>query len=187
MNERRDIESTIIASLLKKPELVEKIRVKPYMFSYGDFRVFMKYIFENGKVDHNEIFLETTKNRNFLDFDTIQKLYNSDFIGYGVFERYQQYLLELFQISEANEVINEFKLSPSIKTFETMLTELNGVSMISTSDETSTKQIVDEFVLELYSDEPKKIIKTGFPLMDYKIGGLEPTQLIVIAARPSSR
>lgn len=185
MNERRDIESTIIASLLKKPELVEKIRVKPYMFSYGDFRVFMKYIFENGKVDHNEIFLETTKNRNFLDFDTIQKLYNSDFIGYGVFERYQQYLLELFQISEANEVINEFKLSPSIKTFETMLTELNEVSMISTSDETSTKQIVDEFVLELYSDEPKKIIKTGFPLMDYKIGGLEPTQLIVIAARPS--
>lgn len=126
------------------------------MFSYGDFRVFMKYIFENGKVDHNEIFLETTKNRNFLDFDTIQKLYNSDFIGYGVFERYQQYLLELFQISEANEVINEFKLSPSIKTFETMLTELNEVSMISTSDETSTKQIVDEFVLELYSDEPKK-------------------------------
>ena len=37
-----------------------------------------------------------------------------------------------------------------------MLTELNEVSMISTSDETSTKQIVDEFVLELYSDEPKK-------------------------------
>lgn len=185
MNERRDIESTIIASLLKKPELVEKLRVKPYMFSYEDFRVFMIYIFENGKVDHNEIFLETIKNRNFLDFDTIQKLYNSDFIGYGVFERYQQYLLELFQISEANEVINEFKLSPSIKTFETMLTELNEVSMISTSDETSTKQIVDEFVLELYSDESKKVIKTGFPLMDYKIGGLEPTQLIVIAARPS--
>ena len=38
MNERRDIESTIIASLLKKPELVENY-VKPYMFSYEDFRV----------------------------------------------------------------------------------------------------------------------------------------------------
>ena len=44
-----------------------------------------------------------------------KKLYNSDFIGYGVFERYQQYLLELFQISEASRVINEFKLLPSIK------------------------------------------------------------------------
>lgn len=72
-----------------------------------------------------------------------------------------------------------------MQSFEVMLTDLNQVSLISATDETSTKQIVDEFVEELYSDEPKKVIKTGFPLMDYKIGGLEPTQLIVIAARPS--
>ena len=31
MNERRDIESTIIASLLKKPELVEKLRKTIYV------------------------------------------------------------------------------------------------------------------------------------------------------------
>lgn len=185
MNERRDIESTIISSLLKKPELIEKLRVRPYMFYYDDFRVFMEYVFEVGKVDHQEIFLETSKNKNFLNFDTIQKLYNSDFIGYGIFERYQQNLLEAYQISQANEVINEFNQSPNMQSFEVMLTDLNQVSLISATDETSTKQIVDEFVEELYSDEPKKIIKTGFPLMDYKIGGLEPTQLIVIAARPS--
>lgn len=185
MNERRDIESTIISSLLKKPELIEKLRVRPYMFYYDDFRVFMEYVFEVGKVDHQEIFLETSKNKNFLNFDTIQKLYNSDFIGYGIFERYQQNLLEAYQISQANEVINEFNQSPNLQSFEAMLTDLNQVSLISATDETSTKQIVDEFVEELYSDEPKKVIKTGFPLMDYKIGGLEPTQLIVIAARPS--
>ncbi|WP_053027826.1 DnaB helicase C-terminal domain-containing protein [Staphylococcus haemolyticus] len=185
MNERRDVESTIISSLLKKPELIEKLRVRPYMFYYDDFRVFMEYVFEVGKVDHQEIFLETSKNKNFLNFDTIQKLYNSDFIGYGIFERYQQNLLEAYQISQANEVINEFNQSPNMQSFEVMLTDLNQVSLISATDETSTKQIVDEFVEELYSDEPKKVIKTGFPLMDYKIGGLEPTQLIVIAARPS--
>lgn len=185
MNERRDIESTIISSLLKKPELIEKLRVRPYMFCYDDFRVFMEYVFEVGKVDHQEIFLETSKNKNFLNFDTIQKLYNSDFIGYGIFERYQQNLLEAYQISQANEVINEFNQSPNMQSFEVMLTDLNQVSLISATDETSTKQIVDEFVEELYSDEPKKVIKTGFPLMDYKIGGLEPTQLVVIAARPS--
>ncbi|MCE4992994.1 DnaB helicase C-terminal domain-containing protein [Staphylococcus haemolyticus] len=185
MNERRNIESTIIASLLKKPELIEKLRVRPYMFYYDDFRVFMEYVFEVGKVDHQEIFLETSKNKNFLDFDTIQKLYNSDFIGYGIFERYQQNLLEAYQVFQANEVINEFNQSQSIKSFETMLTDLNEVSMISATGETSTKKIVDEFVEELYSDEPKKVIKTGYPLMDYKIGGLEPTQLVVIAARPS--
>ena len=94
-------------------------------------------------------------------------------------------LLEIYQISQANEVINEFNQSPNMQSFEAMVTDLNQVSLISATDETSTKQIVDEFVEELYSDEPKKVIKTGFPLMDYKIGGLEPTQLIVIAARPS--
>ena len=93
-------------------------------------------------------------------------------------------LLEIYQISQANEVINEFNQSPNMQSFEAMVTDLNQVSLISATDETSTKQIVDEFVEELYSDEPKKVIKTGFPLMDYKIGGLEPTQLIVIA-RPS--
>lgn len=93
--------------------------------------------------------------------------------------------MEAYQISQANEVINEFNQSPNMQSFEVMLTDLNQVSLISATDETSTKQIVDEFVEELYSDEPKKVIKTGFPLMDYKIGGLEPTQLVVIAARPS--
>ena len=89
--------------------------------------------------------------------------------------------IEIYQISQANEVINEFNQSPNMQSFEAMVTDLNQVSLISATDETSTKQIVDEFVEELYSDEPKKVIKTGFPLMDYKIGGLEPTQLIVIA------
>lgn len=185
MNERRSIESTIISSLLKKPELIENLRVRPYMFYYDDFRVFMEYVFEVGKVDHQDIYLETTKNKAFLNFDTIQKLYNTDFIGYGIFERYQQNLLEAYQLSQANDVINEFNQSPSMRSFEEMLNELNEVSMISADDETNTKQIVDEFITELYSDEPKQVIKTGFPLMDYKIGGLEPTQLVVIAARPS--
>ena len=84
--------------------------------------------------------------------------------------------MEAYQISQANEVINEFNQSPNMQSFEVMLTDLNQVSLISATDETSTKQIVDEFVEELYSDEPKKVIKTGFPLMDYKIGGLEPTR-----------
>lgn len=111
---------------------------------------------------HQEIFLETSKNKNFLDFDTIQKLYNSDFIGYGIFERYQQNLLEAYQISQANEVINEFNQSPNMQSFEVMLTDLNQVSLISATDETSTKQIVDEFVEELYSDEPKRSLRRVF-------------------------
>ncbi|PTL01752.1 MULTISPECIES: DnaB helicase C-terminal domain-containing protein [Staphylococcus] len=185
MNERREIEQTIIASLLKKPDLVEKLRIKPEMFYNEDLKTFIDYVFEVGKVDHQDIYLKTTEDKGFLNFETIERLYNSEFIGYGIFERYQQRLLELYQISQAYEVINEFNQQPTIQNFESMLNGLNGVSMISANDESNTKAIIDDFVEELYSDEPKAQIKTGFPLMDYKIGGLEPSQLVVIAARPS--
>ncbi|WP_265331421.1 hypothetical protein [Staphylococcus sp. FDAARGOS_39] len=65
MNERHEIESTIVASLLQKPELVEKLRVKPEMFIIM-YEVIYKYVFDVGKVDHNEIYLKTTKDNRFL-------------------------------------------------------------------------------------------------------------------------
>lgn len=185
MNERYEIESTIIASLLKKPELLEKLRVKSGMFKNEKLRGFIDYVLEIGKVDHNEIYLKTTKDKEFLDFQTIQYLYNSDFIGYGLFERYQQDLLNLYQIDKTQEVLSEFNTNPNIYNFEEMLNKLQKVSLISATDESGTKQIVDNFIEELYSEEPKQQIRTGYKLMDYKIGGLEPTQLVVIAARPS--
>ena len=185
MNERHEIESTIVASLLQKPDLIEKLRVKPEMFSHDGMKSFMEYVFEVGKVDHNEIYLKTTKDKTFLNMDTISNLYNSKFIGYGFFERYQQDLLNLYQIDCTHNVLQEFNSEPSIHNFDEMLNKLQKVSLISANEESGTKKIVDHFVEELYSEEPKQQINTGYKLMDYKIGGLEPTQLVVIAARPS--
>ena len=185
MNERHEIESTIVASLLQKPDIIEKLRVRPEMFSHDGMNSFMEYVFEVGKVDHNEIYLKTTKDKSFLDMDTISNLYNSKFIGYGFFERYQQDLLNLYQIERTQNVLQEFNSDPNIQNFDEMLNKLQKVSLISASEESGTKKIVDHFVEELYSEEPKQKINTGYKLVDYKIGGLEPTQLIVIAARPS--
>lgn len=185
MNERHEIESTIVASLLQKPDIIEKLRVRPEMFSHDGMKSFMEYVFEVGKVDHNEIYLKTTKDKSFLDMDTISNLYNSKFIGYGFFERYQQDLLNLYQIERTQNVLQEFNSDPNIQNFDEMLNKLQKVSLISASEESGTKKIVDHFVEELYSEEPKQKINTGYKLVDYKIGGLEPTQLIVIAARPS--
>lgn len=185
MNERHEIESTIVASLLQKSDIIEKLRVRPEMFSHDGMKSFMEYVFEVGKVDHNEIYLKTTKDKSFLDMDTISNLYNSKFIGYGFFERYQQDLLNLYQIERTQNVLQEFNSDPNIQNFDEMLNKLQKVSLISASEESGTKKIVDHFVEELYSEEPKQKINTGYKLVDYKIGGLEPTQLIVIAARPS--
>ena len=42
INEQYEIESTVIASLLKKPDLLEKLRVKPFMFQDEQFKGFME-------------------------------------------------------------------------------------------------------------------------------------------------
>ncbi|UXV46412.1 DnaB helicase C-terminal domain-containing protein [Staphylococcus aureus] len=180
-----EIESTIIATLLKQPDVLEKIRVKDFMFTNEKFKTFFNYVMDAGKIDHQEIYLKATKDKEFLDVDTITKLYNSDFIGYGFFERYQQELLESYQINKANELVAEFKQQPTNQSFNNLIDELKDLKTITNKKEDGTKKFVEEFVEELYSDSPKKQIKTGYKLMDYKIGGLEPSQLIVIAARPS--
>lgn len=185
INEQYEIESTVIASLLKKPELLEKLRVKPYMFQDEQFKGFLEYILNQGKVDLNEIYLKSIKDKTFLNNDVIGKLYKTEFIGYGFFERYQQDLLQNYQIIQANKLADEFKQTSTPETFNHMVDELKELTNITTKKEDGTKRYAEQLVEDLYSDEPVQRVKTKYQLMDYKIGGFEPSQLIVIAARPS--
>ncbi|WP_426457181.1 DnaB helicase C-terminal domain-containing protein [Staphylococcus cohnii] len=185
MNEQYEIESTVIASLLKKPDLLEKLRVKPYMFQDEQFKGFVEYILNQGKVDLNEIYLKSIKDKTFLNNDVIGKLYKTEFIGYGFFERYQQDLLQNYQIIQANKLADEFKQTSTPETFNHMVDELKELTNITTKKEDGTKRYAEQLVEDLYSDEPVQRVKTKYQLMDYKIGGFEPSQLIVIAARPS--
>lgn len=185
INEQYEIESTVIASLLKKPELLEKLRVKPYMFQDEQFKGFLEYILNQGKVDLNEIYLKSIKDKTFLNNDVIGKLYKTEFIGYGFFERYQQDLLQNYQITQANKLADEFKQTSTPETFNHMVDELKELTNITTKKEDGTKRYAEQLVEDLYSDEPVQRVKTKYQLMDYKIGGFEPSQLIVIAARPS--
>lgn len=185
INEQYEIESTVIASLLKKPDLLEKLRVKPYMFQDEQFKGFVEYILNQGKVDLNEIYLKSIKDKAFLSNDVIGKLYKAKFIGYGFFERYQQDLLQNYQIIQANKLADEFKQTSTPETFNHMVDELKELTNITTKKEDGTKRYAEQLVEDLYSDEPVQRVKTKYQLMDYKIGGFEPSQLIVIAARPS--
>ena len=185
LNEQYEIESTVIASLLKKPDLLENLRVKPYMFQNEYFKGFLEYILDQGKVDLNEIYLKSAKDKTFLSNDVIGKLYQSRFIGYGFFERYQQDMLQNYQIIKAQQITNNFKDNATNENLNAMLDELKDLTMITTKKENGTQKFVNDYVELLYSDEPSRTIKTKFPLMDHKIGGFEPSQLVVIAARPS--
>lgn len=185
INEQYEIESTVIASLLKKPDLLEKLRVKPFMFQDEQFKGFMEYILNQGKVDLNEIYLKSIKDKEFLSNEVIAKLYKTDFIGYGFFERYQQDLLQNYQIIKANELADDFKQSATPETFNEMVEQLKDLTSIATKKEDGTQRYAKQLVEDLYSDEPVERVKTKYQLMDYKIGGFEPSQLVVIASRPS--
>ncbi|WP_459213936.1 DnaB helicase C-terminal domain-containing protein [Staphylococcus saprophyticus] len=185
MNEQYEIESTVIASLLKKPDLLEKLRVKPFMFQDEQFKGFMEYILNQGKVDLNEIYLKSIKDKEFLSNEVIAKLYKTDFIGYGFFERYQQDLLQNYQIIQAQKLADEFRQSSTPETFNHMVDELKDLTSITTKKEDGTQRYAEQLVEDLYSDAPVQRVKTKYKLMDYKIGGFEPSQLVVIAARPS--
>ncbi|MDW4150052.1 DnaB helicase C-terminal domain-containing protein [Staphylococcus saprophyticus] len=185
INEQYEIESTVIASLLQKPDLLEKLRIKPFMFQDEHFKGFMEYVLDQGKVDLNEIYLKSIKDKEFLNNDVIGQLYKTDFIGYGFFERYQQDLLQNYQIIQAQKLADEFRQSSTPETFNHMVDELKDLTSITTKKEDGTQRYAEQLVEDLYSDEPVERVKTKYQLMDHKIGGFEPSQLIVIAARPS--
>lgn len=182
LNNQYDVESTVVASLLQKSDLLSKLRVKPYMFQHQGFRNFMEYIMETGKIDLHDIYQKCINDKDFLDKEVIGELYNSDFIGYGFFERYQQDLLQNYQIIKTQESIKDFQTDAN---FKNLFERIKDLSEITNHTENGTKQFAYEFVDDLYSDKPVQTVKTKYRLMDYKIGGLEPSQLVVIAARPS--
>ena len=185
INGQYEIESAVIASLLKKPELLEKLRVKPYMFQDTQFKEFVEYVLNQGKIDLNEIYLESIKNKQFLNNDVIAKLYKTDFIGFGFFERYQQDLLQNYQVIQANKLADEFKQSATPEAFNYMVDELKELTSITAKKEDGTQRYAEQLVEDLYSDAPVQRVRTKYKLMDHKIGGFEPSQLVVIAARPS--
>lgn len=185
INGQYEIESAVIASLLKKPELLEKLRVKPYMFQDTQFKEFLEYVLDQGKIDLNEIYLESIKNKQFLNNDVIAKLYKTDFVGFGFFERYQQDLLQNYQVIQANKLADEFKQSATPEAFNYMVDELKELTSVTAKKEDGTQRYAEQLVEDLYSDAPAQRVRTKYKLMDHKIGGFEPSQLVVIAARPS--
>lgn len=177
------IESSIIAALLKKSGLLQKLRVKPEMFTNSSYAYFITYVMENG-IDLTDIYRKAIKDSGFISNEKIAELYNTDFIGTGMFESYQQDLIRIYQRRESERLTAMYQQDKQTN-IRDLIEDLKQVEMLDVEQESSTKEYIDELIEEIYSDEPINKIKTGFPLMDYKIGGFEPSQLVVIAARPS--
>lgn len=179
-----EIESTIVASLLKKPDLLQKLRVKPDMFTNVGYSYFITFILEKGSVELNELFIKSAKDKGFISNDELAHLYNTDFIGVGYFESYQDDIIHAYQRRESERLANMYQQDDTTSIRE-LIDNLQAIELLDKTEDTGTKEYINELIEEIYSDAPNNKIKTGFPLMDYKIGGFDPSQLVVIAARPS--
>lgn len=184
-NEQAEFEEMIIACLLQKPDILAKLKVKPYMFLYEPTRKVLEFILETGKVDLNEIYIQSAKDNSFINHEQLEKLIYSEFIGYGFFERYQQLLIQNYRINKGTQYIKEFQQQPDAQTFDNLVDELIELKNLSSRNESGTKKFATEYTEDLFSDEPLRQVKTKFQHMDDKIGGFDPSQLVIIAARPS--
>lgn len=70
-------EESIVSNLLKTPELLDRLRLKPEMFETEDIKKFITYVIEQGKVDVNEIYYKSRKDKSFISTQRLSNLYDS--------------------------------------------------------------------------------------------------------------
>lgn len=185
VQEQIEVEKMIIACLLQKPELLSKLKVNPQMFINEETKCTLTFILSQGNVDLNEIYLQATQDKTFLNQNELAKLIHSKFIGYGYFERYQHQLLDNYRINKGSDLIKQFQQEPTQSTFNDLVEELTELKNINVKSESSTKKFASEYTEDLFSNEPSNQVKTHFNHMDFRIGGFDPSQLVILAARPS--
>lgn len=180
-------DEAILANILQNDDLLENLKIKPEMFSDGSVAIVIDYLLNEGKVDLNALYHKARKTNNFMSVERIGSLYNSDEVYKSFFMQEQRDVLEKYKIREINRITKEFQQSLMTEQDRLyMVEEIEKVEQLSIRTENTLKNQLLEFVDNFLSDDPKSFIKTGLENIDGQIIGFEPTQLIVLGARPGA-
>lgn len=180
-------DEAILANILQNDDLLENLKIKPEMFSDGSVAIVIDYLLNQGKVDLNALYHKARKTDNFMSVERIGSLYNSDEVYKSYFMQEQRDVMEKYKIREINRITKEFQQSAMTERDRLyMVEEIEKVEQLSVKTENTLKNQLLEFVDNFLSDEPKNFIKTGLENVDRQIIGFEPTQLIIIGARPGA-
>ena len=180
-------DEAILANILQNDDLLENLKIKPEMFSDGSVAVVIDYLLNQGKVDLNALYHKARKTNNFMSVERIGSLYNSDEVYKSFFMQEQKDVMEKYKIREINRITKEFQQSLMTEQDRLyMVEEIEKVEQLSVKTENTLKNQLLEFVDNFLSDEPKNFIKTGLENIDRQIIGFEPTQLIILGARPGA-
>lgn len=180
-------DEAILANILQNHDLLENLKIKPEMFSDGSVAIVIDYLINQGKVDLNALYHKARKTNNFMSVERIGSLYNSDEVYKSFFMQEQKDVMEKYKIREINRITKEFQQSLMTEQDRLyMVEEIEKVEQLSVKTENTLKNQLLEFVDNFLSDEPKNFIKTGLENIDRQIIGFEPTQLIILGARPGA-
>lgn len=180
-------DESILANILQNHDLLEKLKIKPEMFQDKMVASVIDYLLTEGKVDLKELYYKARNTDNFMNVERIGGLYNSDEVIKGLFMQEQREVLEGYKKRAINDITKEFqKSSMTEKDRLYMQDEIRKVEELDIRTVNTLKNQLIEFVDNFLSDDPKTFIKTGLENIDRQIIGFEPTQLIILGARPGA-
>ena len=178
-------EEAIVSNLMRNPDLLGKLKLKPQMFTDDKIRGFIQYVMDNGKVDVNQIYYKSREDKNFISTQRLGDLYNSDGTDKVFFMQDQMNLLENYVIREAAQQTSEYQSMPNRTNFKYLIEQLQELDNMTIDKDNPTDNYLMEVMDNILSDKPKDFIKTGIKSIDNKIMGFERGQLNVLGARPS--
>ena len=178
-------EEAIVSNLMRNPDLLGKLKLKPQMFTDDKIQGFIQYVMDNGKVDVNQIYYKSREDKNFISTQRLGDLYNSDGTDKVFFMQDQMNLLENYVIREAAQQTSEYQSMPNRDNFKYLIEQLQELDNMTIDKDNPTDNYLMEVMDNILSDKPKDFIKTGIKSIDNKIMGFERGQLNVLGARPS--
>lgn len=178
-------EESIVSNLLQTPDLLGKLKVKPEMFENEGIKKFITYVIEQGKIDVNQIYFKSRKDKSFISTQRLSQLYDSKQADKTFFMSDQMNILQNYVLKKALADAKDYQSSPTPQNLKLLTEQLNELNELSIQKDNPTDNFLTEVMDNILSDKRKTFIKTGIDSIDSKIIGFESGQLNVLGARPS--
>lgn len=180
-------EEAVLANLLQNEDLIERVKIETKMFQDQSVAIVFDYIMQSGKVDLNDLYQKSRGQELFMTTDKLGSLYNSDEVSKGLFMQEQRDLLENYKKREILNLTKDYqKSNMSNSDSQYMQEKIQEINDLSIKDDKKLKNQLLTFMDNFLSDDPKTFVKTGLNNIDNQILGFEPSQLIVLGARPGA-
>lgn len=179
-------EHSIVSNLMRNPNLLSKLKLKPQMFTDINAQKFVQHVLDKGKVDVNEIYYKSREDIEFIPTQVLTKLFNSNGTDKTYFMQDQMNILNEYTLNQARSETNNFQSSPSKENFKYLIEQLKELDTLTIEKDNPTDTFLTSVMENILSDTPKTFITTSFKRLDEKIHGFEEGQLNVLAGRPST-